>query len=1508
MSQFTIDISGSYGLNKQTGAFPYKSDYSDNLRYVTDKNSVINGVYNPHRYEGYLAPAISNQIYLEIDEQNFNYDLAPSFTGLLKPITITNSQLKRWVINGSNLFELNLGSHGVSVIDSEITSNITDIIFYSKHFYYIYRNNIHRQTDTEISSDGIKPNNWMTNIAVNTSELTEVSNNAKFVEGNNNLLYVLDNNSIHTIDSSVAVSEDGRIDAETLTFPEYVHLIDGVDFKNKLYISYSENNTVDSINSADTYKSPSRLGVFVWNKQSIVGTQSDIIFIEGANAITEIFQDGFNVYAATVSSSGVTQIRRYTGSNFQVIWEFSAPRSGTKDQKISNKLAIKTTEQGTIIVTNYGEVYLMSLGGDYLYKINNVDTIAGQTYEGFEITKGNNNIGEAIDLAYKNVSSTTTAIALYNDNVKISDDGFATYTTVSITSGNYTAITYDETNDTFVIVGPSTSIYSDDDGATWTSTSIDSENWNDVEYGDTNVVAVGDGGSINISDDGGATWTAADYSTINITSVEYSATEELWLIGTDNGDLYSSSDLSSWTSVLDGSTITLKSTYYYGGLYYTLTYNSSTGASIVSSTSDFETYEELNSFSSVEYDDLTIGDDVIVVYRGATGYHYSDDLGLTWNSDTLNHAPNKIRWCDSVFISVSDGGYINTSPDGVTWTTKTSGTTNDLVDVTYSGDGTTDGYIVVADSGTNPHRPFYSSDLNTWADQVVTGTDASAMVNTGVASGNGIAIISESNGTLFCYSLDDGDTWVNPFDEATAYYGSSSNYKMLWKDGSQSISLAVYDGKSFIPMIQTDTDFDDTYLVTSLNKVKYNKKFYMFRQGNNPSHAHATYANGLIFVSQNEDNLYYSSDDFESSARLDTPTSDYEFSSKIVYGLGYYVISTSRSTSTASQRGRVGILAEGDVFDGANFTAKKIDNTPTSGASPSIGANNISDVAFDGTYFIGVNTNGVHQFTPTGSATKVSGISFSKVWGANGIFFGYVSSSDIRKSTDHGDNWSSVTTPFNVGWIEYDQTAELWVISESNGDSFAYSTDGSSWTTVTSPITWSTFRFAIDNGYLVAMTTTNETDDSLLFCYDIYASSPKWRRPANPPVSNYSTVSYNPNEQLFVFTEYHPYADELDIVSVDANVSDIENYFYNVITYSDITSNISTVDSNSGGTLISTGGNTPNGIHIKEFSNDDLDEREIELYNISITPGRVFDIEYSDTTGTWYVVGNTSSVVSTDSTSWTKLAGSTGQYNSVNAIDSKSLIMFPSDNYVAYTTDGTLFKYFYPEVPANTYGNAYHDLSTDDIILLSDNYTFSIDGVKTISPEFDYIDNTKDIVIEYAGYINDYTDEAGEIRVGTPSLFIGMEVIDKNNLNGIRFIKIPINYYGTLLGNTNNVNLASFELDLYPLQGDVKTGVQLLPKRSELRNIMVYCKPTADTGAEVIGYIDVYINQSATAIHTETITRSIANKGYIDIELNRHNVNAVQLGVRWNTAHQTGDNDMLLSQAVVTYDPIYSSR
>jgi hypothetical protein len=67
----------------------------------------------------------------------------------------------------------------------------------------------------------------------------------------------------------------------------------------------------------------------------------------------------------------------------------------------------------------------------------------------------------------------------------------------------------------------------------------------------------------------------------------------------------------------------------------------------------------------------------IAVLTTASGIYYSSDL-ISWSLGQTASGMNNVVWYQNQFIAVGNAGKIFTSPDGITWTARTSGTTNDL--------------------------------------------------------------------------------------------------------------------------------------------------------------------------------------------------------------------------------------------------------------------------------------------------------------------------------------------------------------------------------------------------------------------------------------------------------------------------------------------------------------------------------------------------------------------------------------------------------------------------------------------------------------------------------------------------------------------------------------------------------------------------------------------------------------------------------------------------------------
>lgn len=103
--------------------------------------------------------------------------------------------------------------------------------------------------------------------------------------------------------------------------------------------------------------------------------------------------------------------------------------------------------------------------------------------------------------------------------------------------------------------------------------------------------------------------------------------------------------------------------------------------------------------------------------------------------------------------------------------------------------------------------------------------------------------------------------------------------------------------------------------------------------------------------------------------------------------------------------------------------------------------------------------------------------------------------------------------------------------------------------------------------------------------------------------------------------------------------------------------------------------------------------------------------------------------------------------------------------------------------------------------------------------------------------------------------------------------------------------------------GNVYSKLEYLPSLSTLRNITIYCSPTTTADGSTIATIKLYKNQSTTPFSTKTVTNTEAARGYKYMELNEHNVNALQIEVEWTTTIIDPDEQFTPSIAIINYEP-----
>ncbi len=102
-------------------------------------------------------------------------------------------------------------------------------------------------------------------------------------------------------------------------------------------------------------------------------------------------------------------------------------------------------------------------------------------------------------------------------------------------------------------------------------------------------------------------------------------------------------------------------------------------------------------------------------------------------------------------------------------------------------------------------------------------------------------------------------------------------------------------------------------------------------------------------------------------------------------------------------------------------------------------------------------------------------------------------------------------------------------------------------------------------------------------------------------------------------------------------------------------------------------------------------------------------------------------------------------------------------------------------------------------------------------------------------------------------------------------------------------------------QGNVYTLVRYLPTNSTVTYVDIACIPTQNSSSDAIATVKYYFNQSSTPSMTKTITKEQAAKGYIQHEINKPFVHAIQMEIEWNTSETNGQDFFRPAFALVGY-------
>lgn len=238
------------------------------------------------------------------------------------------------------------------------------------------------------------------------------------------------------------------------------------------------------------------------------------------------------------------------------------------------------------------------------------------------------------------------------------------------------------TDGLWVVAGPAGAVYrSSDYGSSWLSVVPSTGQMYGMAYGEGLFAVSQDAGDNLLTSADGVTWTNRISASRDHHQIAYN--DGYFVLGSGvaggNGIAYGSLSGTSWVQSPDAGANSKQCGIYVSSLNRTFAGGPQNAYFNGVPTSISAWTGTPTGLSGTIYDvawSPTLG---VAVTAGSTGLDSSTNL-TSWTSVSTGNF-FKVAWCTDKFVAVGAGGSIKTSPDGVTWTSRTSGTSSDLYGV-----------------------------------------------------------------------------------------------------------------------------------------------------------------------------------------------------------------------------------------------------------------------------------------------------------------------------------------------------------------------------------------------------------------------------------------------------------------------------------------------------------------------------------------------------------------------------------------------------------------------------------------------------------------------------------------------------------------------------------------------------------------------------------------------------------------------------------------------------------
>lgn len=370
----------------------------------------------------------------------------------------------------------------------------------------------------------------------------------------------------------------------------------------------------------------------------------------------------------------------------------------------------------------------------------------------------------------------------------------------------------------YVAVSDNGSISSSSNRTTWTAQLNGAGSFYDVIFANNIFVATCDNGKAYRSTDG-ATWVA--YATgggSTMYSVAYGGNSK-WYVSGEYGQLCTSTDAITWTSVGNDSGMLARDGIFDGTNYLSV----GGQGSLISSTDNINWTARNTGTSSALYG-IAYGASTYAVCGTTSGTIRTSTDTITWTGRTsgTTQALYSLRYLNGIFLAGGGNGVLLTSTDAITWTSRTSGLTANIVGFAY-GNGK---YIYVNDEGYSGN----STDGVTWTTVQVSASYATYEITFGnglfVAVGNGGLVATSTDGAGWTPRTSGLSTAINDvrFRNGVFFIGGASGKIGSSLDGISWDIKASAVGTNIFSLIDSPTGF----YISSYSAYNLKVPFYSY--------------------------------------------------------------------------------------------------------------------------------------------------------------------------------------------------------------------------------------------------------------------------------------------------------------------------------------------------------------------------------------------------------------------------------------------------------------------------------------------------------------------------------------------------------------------------------------------------------------------------------------------------------------------------------------------------------